>query len=131
MLTLTLNPTPRLARYDAGRAGEELVHGWEEMSTLNLAQLARARDMAAKLVLAAGMDDATSLRARSLVVPQGPVSDPKLHMPASVRSAARSSDQRLHLPLADEMQDGVLTWSSSSVAILCHTGPVHMPGSVT
>ena len=63
------------------------MHGWEEMSTLNLAQLARARDMAAKLVLAGGMDDAGAQHARSLVVPQGPVSDPKLHMPASVSPA--------------------------------------------
>ena len=55
------------------------------MSTLNLAQLARARDMAAKLVLAGGMDDAQALRARALAAPQGPASDPKLHLPASVR----------------------------------------------
>ena len=54
------------------------------MSTLNLAQLARARDMATKLVLAGGMDDAQALRARALATPRGPISDPKLHLPSSV-----------------------------------------------
>ena len=29
----------------AGRAAEELVHGWQEMSTLNLAQLEPARQL--------------------------------------------------------------------------------------
>ena len=60
------------------------MYGWEEMSTLNLAQLVRARDMAAKIVLAGGMDDASALRARAIAAPHGSVSDPKLRLPASV-----------------------------------------------
>ena len=60
------------------------MYGWDEMSTLNLAQLARARDMAIKLVLAGGMDDAQALKARALAAPQGSASDPKLRLPDSV-----------------------------------------------
>ena len=44
-----------------GRAAEELKSGWDATSTLNPAQLARARDTATKLVLAGSMGQALKL----------------------------------------------------------------------
>ena len=108
----------------AGRAAEELVHGWEEMSTLNLAQLAQARDMAAKLVLAGGMDDANDLRARSLVVPHGPASDPKLRMPSSVSPGASSSEHLLRIITSCE---GSCQMCAAMCVLACCCGQVCVP----
>jgi ATP-dependent Zn protease len=56
----------------AGRAGEELVYGGDEVSTLNQRRLVLARRIASKLVVSAGMSDASLIGPRT-------VSDPVRH----------------------------------------------------
>ena len=54
----------------AGRAGELLVYGVEQLSTMNEDALEVARAVAVKMVLASGFTDDDFLRTRAMAVPQ-------------------------------------------------------------
>ena len=52
------------------RAGEGLIYGLEEMSTVNESTLDRARQIAVKMVVTAGMCDDPALRNRTMTYPK-------------------------------------------------------------
>ena len=52
-----------------GRAGEELVYGGDEVSTLNQRRLVLARRIVSKLVVSAGMTDAGAIGPRTVSAP--------------------------------------------------------------
>lgn len=57
------------ACFGAGRAGEELVYGGDEVSTINQRRLVLARRIVAKLVVSNAMSDAPDLANRTISHP--------------------------------------------------------------